>query len=100
MGPWITVGPDEATARTWNIGIDIQRGGATVFAGTTEIARIKRSFAELADFLFRCQEFPAGVALFTGTGVVPPDDFRLQPGDVTGIVISGIGRLENPTIQV
>jgi 2-dehydro-3-deoxy-D-arabinonate dehydratase len=33
--------------------------------------------------------------LLTGTGVVPPDDFTLRPGDVVRIEIGPIGVLEN-----
>ena len=32
----------------------------------------------------------------TGTGIVPPDDFSLQAGDVVEITIDGIGTLANP----
>ena len=35
----------------------------------------------LVEFLFREASFPTGCFLFTGTGIVPPDDFTLQAGD-------------------
>ena len=66
----------------------------------TSVSQIKRTFSELADYLFRSQQFPHGVVLLTGTGVVPADDFTLQPGDVVRIQISGIGTLENPVAVV
>jgi 2-dehydro-3-deoxy-D-arabinonate dehydratase len=100
LGPWIEFGADEATARGWTIGVDIHRGGRSVFAGITEVGRIKRGFDELAEWLFRCQRFPAGAVLLTGTGVVPPDDFSLQAGDRVVIEVSGIGRLGNPVVAV
>ena len=96
LGPWITVGASEAAAREWQIRIEIQRGGQRVFGGETKVGQIKRSFAELAGFLFRCPVFPHGAVLFTGTGVVPPDTFTLQAQDVVEIEISGIGVLRNP----
>jgi 2-dehydro-3-deoxy-D-arabinonate dehydratase len=34
--------------------------------------------------------------LLTGTGIVPPDDFTLQIGDVVDITVDGIGTLTNP----
>jgi 2-dehydro-3-deoxy-D-arabinonate dehydratase len=40
-------------------------------------------------------QFPAGVFLFTGTGIVPPNDFTLKEGDIVKISIEGIGTLEN-----
>lgn len=100
LGPWIEFGVDEATARGWSIGVEIQRDGQPVFVGTTEVGRIKRGFAELSDWLFRCQRFPAGAVLLTGTGVVPPDDFSLRAGDRVVIEVSGLGRLVNPVVEV
>ena len=34
------------------------------------------------------------------TGIVPPDEFSLQPGDEVVVGISGVGRLKNPVIAV
>jgi len=100
LGPFIAVGVDEAAVRGWRIGLAIRRDGGVVFAGETAAGRLKRRFDELGSFLFRCQEFPAGVVLLSGTGIVPPDDFTLRAGDVVQIEISGIGTLENPVIEV
>ena len=36
----------------------------------------------------------------TGTGVVPPDGFTLQAGDVVEIEIPGLGVLKNPVTVV
>jgi 2-dehydro-3-deoxy-D-arabinonate dehydratase len=66
------------------------------FAGATEISQLKRSFAELAGFLFRDNVFPHGTYLMTGTGVVPPDSFTLHSGDEIRIAIEPIGTLVNP----
>ncbi len=100
LGPWICLGTSEATAREWKIQIEIQRGRQTVFAGETSVGQIKRSFDQLAHFLFRSQHFPHGAVLLTGTGVVPPDTFTLQADDEIGIKISGIGLLKNPVAVV
>ena len=67
----------EATVRHWQIRIDIRRDGNSCFAGETAVGQIKRGFEELAGFLFRCQHFPHGAVLLTGTGIVPPDMFTL-----------------------
>lgn len=96
LGPWITVGKTEAEVRDWTIGVTISRGGAAVFSGETKIHQIKRSFEELAGYLHRSQTFPKGSILLTGTGVVPNDDFTLQPEDSIAIRISGVGELVNP----
>jgi 2-dehydro-3-deoxy-D-arabinonate dehydratase len=100
LGPWIQLGVTEIEARAWQIRLTIQRNGQTVFAGETSAAQIKRSFAELAGFLLRCQRFPHGAVLLTGTGIVPPDNFTLLPGDIVEIEISGIGILRNPVVTV
>ena len=100
LGPWITLGASEADARGWNINITILRGGQPVFSGETSVGQIKRTFAELADYLCRSQTFPHGAVLLTGTGVVPPDSFTLQAGDVVEISISGIGMLRNTVAVV
>lgn len=100
LGPWLVLGPDEEAVRAWTIGISICRAGDEVFAGETFINQIKRSFDELAGYLFRSQTFSSGAILLTGTGVVPDDDFTLQEGDQVSIRISGIGTLTNSVIRV
>ena len=35
----------------------------------------------------------------TGTGIVPHDDFTLEPGDEISIAIDGIGTLTNPVVR-
>ena len=100
LGPWITLGTPEETARAWSIKLEIQRNGQRAFAGETSVGQIKRSFTELAEFLFRCQVFPNGAVLLTGTGIVPTETFTLQSGDQIDIQISGIGSLRNSVAVV
>ena len=90
----------EVDAGAWIILLDLCRGVAAVFTGDTQASQIKRSFAELLDFLFRSQHFPNGVVLLTGAGVIPPDSFTLAAGDRVRITISGIGTLENPVAVI
>jgi len=42
---------------------------------------MKRGFEELVNYLGRELNFPHGVFLMTGTGIVPPDEFSLVAGD-------------------
>jgi 2-dehydro-3-deoxy-D-arabinonate dehydratase len=100
LGPAIVVGADEAEARAWTIDVSIQRAGKAVFDGHTSVGQIKRSFAELAGYLCRSQQFPHGAVLLTGTGVVPPDGFTLAVDDEVRIAVSGIGTLVNRVIEV
>jgi 2-dehydro-3-deoxy-D-arabinonate dehydratase len=86
VGPGITLATaDEMAALTVQLGI--QRGGGQVFAGETAITQMKRQLPELVAYLCREIEFPHGVFLMTGTGIVPGDDFTLQAGDVVRITI-------------
>ncbi len=100
LGPWIHLGVSETLAREWRIRVAILRNGQSVFAGETSAGQIKRSFEELAGYLFRSQVFPHGAVLLTGTGIVPPDVFTLQAQDVVEIEVSGIGVLRNPVVLV
>lgn len=94
LGPGLFVGdpPGADTA----IRLEIARDGIPVFSGETNVGQIKRSFDELANFLFRDNDLPDGALLMTGTGIVPDSDFTLRPGDRVRISIDGLGTLENP----
>ncbi len=100
LGSAIVVGVTESVARTWTIRLRLERAGAVVFAGETSVGQIKRSFDELAAYLFRSQKFPHGAVLLTGTGIVPPDECSLQSGDQIHIEINGIGELSNFVTEV
>ena len=54
---------------------------------------------ELAEWLGKENDLPAGAFLLTGTGVVPPDNFTLENGDSVSITITGIGTLTNPVVK-
>jgi 2-dehydro-3-deoxy-D-arabinonate dehydratase len=82
----------------FEIRMRILADGVEVFAGETSTARMRRSFAELADWLVRDNPVPPGSVLLTGTGLVPPDDFTLEPGHVVEISVPGIGTLRNPVV--
>lgn len=94
LGPAILVESDPLPAST-TIRLEIQRDGSVCFTGSTTLAEIKREFSTLVEYLYRETSFPDGCVLLTGTGVIPPDDFTLQPGDQTSIAIDGIGTLHN-----
>jgi 2-dehydro-3-deoxy-D-arabinonate dehydratase len=71
------------------------RKGEIAYAGDTTLAELKRDPKQLVEYLFRNNQFPHGVFLMTGTGIVPGDDFTLSGGDVVRISIDQIGSLEN-----
>lgn len=94
LGPCLYVSP-KPLPKTTEIHIEIRRGGQAAFSGSVAISQIKRTFEELASFLYREMSFPHGCLLMTGTGVVPPNDFTLKPGDEVHIQIEPIGTLVN-----
>ena len=93
VGPAITLAGFLPPLPEVTIRMTIQRGGSTVFEGSTTLAQMARSFEELVSWLGRETSFPEGVVLLTGTGVVPPDHFTLNVGDEILIEVAGIGRL-------
>jgi 2-dehydro-3-deoxy-D-arabinonate dehydratase len=95
IGPAILI-PDD-----WSQPFEIElrllgTGEEIVFEAQTSTARMRRSFEELAAWLVRDNPVPAGSVLLTGTGVVPPDEVALAPGQQVEIRIAGIGKLVNP----
>jgi 2-dehydro-3-deoxy-D-arabinonate dehydratase len=74
----------------------ILRGKAIAWEAETSLAALNRTLEDLITYLFRCQDFPHGVILSTGTGIVPPLDISLAAGDVVEIDVAGIGKLTNP----
>ncbi len=83
-------------ANQLGIRLDVRRGGTSAFSGETSTAQLHRPLQELVDYLLRGMEFPAGVVLSTGTGIVPDLDFTLRPGDSVIIEVDMVGTLVNP----
>ena len=94
LGPCLYV-PQQPVSPETIISITIERNGKDVFKNEIQLNRMKRSFTELAEYLFRECEFENGVFLMTGTGIVPPNDFTLQVDDIVEISIDNIGTLSN-----
>jgi 2-dehydro-3-deoxy-D-arabinonate dehydratase len=99
LGPTV-VPAEQITENDLTIQLRICRGGEPVFSGQTSTARMRRSVADLASWLFRENRFPVGVILLTGTGIIPPDEFTLQAADEIEIEIRGIGSLRNRVAQM
>ncbi len=94
LGPGIHLtAADELSALP--VRLEVQRAGAVVFQGETSITQMKRPLPELVGYLGRELAFPQGVLLMTGTGIVPGDDFNLQPGDVVRVQVGALA-LETP----
>lgn len=82
------------------VSVRIERDGVTAFEGETSTASMKRSFPDLVDWLFRTMDFPAGVVLLTGTGLVPGPEFTLREKDVVMVDVAGVGTLRNTVTMV
>ncbi|HEX7144399.1 MAG TPA: fumarylacetoacetate hydrolase family protein [Gaiellaceae bacterium] len=95
LGPAIV--PPEDWSQPFEIKLRIiGPAGDVVYEAQTSTARMRRTFEELAAWVVRENPVPAGSVLLTGTGLVPPDDVTLVPGQQVEIRIPGIGTLVNP----
>jgi 2-dehydro-3-deoxy-D-arabinonate dehydratase len=99
LGPVVTLAGSLPPPDHVAIHLHIERAGINIFEGTTHLTEMARPLTDLIEWLGRDNSFPHGVILLTGTGIVPPDDFTLHPGDVVAIDITGIGRLTNVVEQ-
>jgi 2-dehydro-3-deoxy-D-arabinonate dehydratase len=95
LGP--TVVPATAIEDPYALEIEMRivRGDETVFTGSTSTARLHQRFEVLVAYLKRENWIAPGTVLLTGAGVVPPDEFTLQRGDVVEISCDPIGVLRN-----
>ncbi|MCC7022716.1 MAG: fumarylacetoacetate hydrolase family protein [Thermomicrobiales bacterium] len=100
LGPSIVTVDEIDNASNLSIDITIRRDGESRYSDATSTSRMHRTFDDLATYLFRCNEFPAGAFLMTGTGLVPPSDFTLEDGDEVTISIDRIGSLTNSVIRL
>lgn len=94
VGPGFLVRAEPMPPET-EIQLSIRRNGQAVFEGATNLDQLKKTPQQLVSYLYRENPFPNGCLLMTGTGVVPPNDFSLQPGDEVRIQIEPIGTLVN-----
>lgn len=96
LGPAIILDPDLQVLHNLPISLEILREGSLIFSGETSTKMMKRSYDVLAEYLFKELDFPSGSFLMSGTGIVPPESFTLQPGDKVKVCVGDLG-LENIT---
>jgi 2-dehydro-3-deoxy-D-arabinonate dehydratase len=95
IGPAITpswLAPDK---KSMSIKAKIERGSTIAWQAETSLGELNRTLEDLVTYLFRCQQFPWGAVLSTGTGIVPPMDIKLEADDFVEIEVAGIGVLRN-----
>ena len=78
-----------------DISVEVKRDGEIIWDGVTSTREMHRKFEELVDYLFLQMNFPEGVILSTGTGLVPSMEFNLSTDDVVTVGIENIGTLVN-----
>ncbi|MGW8552585.1 fumarylacetoacetate hydrolase family protein [Streptomyces tubercidicus] len=89
--PWWAIDTPEDLVIT----MTVHRGSEVVFSGETRTSAMRRGYGELVHWLFRGEQFPDGVVLSTGTGIVPPLGEGLRPGDRATVTIDQVGGLSN-----
>jgi len=100
LGPVIALAWEIGEIKDRTIRLIIRRAGQVLFDGDTSTSQIHRTFEDLVGYLRRYNEFPVGVVLMTGTGIIPPSEFTLEDGDDVEIAIDGIGSLRNPVVRL
>lgn len=96
IGPDITPSWLAPAAKEMSIKAKILRGSSLIWEAETSLGALNRTLEDLVDYVFRCQDFPYGLILSTGTGIVPPMDIALAAGDIVEIDVAGVGILSNP----
>ena len=96
IGPNITPAWLAPAAQEMSIKAKILRGTSLIWEAETSLGALNRTLEDLVSYVFRCQDFPYGLILSTGTGIVPPMDIALAAGDIVEIDVAGVGILSNP----
>jgi 2-dehydro-3-deoxy-D-arabinonate dehydratase len=95
LGPMVTSSAAIADPYDIVVRMRIERGSETVFEDESSTARLHQRFDDLVSYLARDNSIPGGTVLLTGTGIVPPEDFALEPGDLISISAGDLGTLRN-----
>jgi len=93
LGPALVPWDDELLAG--RVHLTVRRAAEVVVDDRVSLTELHRTPADLGDWLFRARDFPRGVVLLTGTGIVPSSAFTLEAGDEVRIEITDLGELVN-----
>lgn len=100
LGPDITPSWLAPSAAEMKIDAKIIRAEQIVWQAQTSLGALNRTLQDLVSYLFRCQYFPYGAILSTGTGIVPPMEIALHVDDTVEIVVAGVGTLRNTVVEI
>jgi 2-dehydro-3-deoxy-D-arabinonate dehydratase len=95
LGPTVVSAAEIEDPYAFGIEMRILREDELVFDESTSTARLHTRLDVLTTHLLRDNWLAPGTVLLTGTGIVPPDDFSLRPGDFVEISSGPIGVLRN-----
>ncbi len=100
LGPDITPIWLAPTSTEMKIEARIIRAEQISWQAQTYLGALNRTLQDLVSYLYRCQYFPYGAILSTGTGIVPPIDIALQVDDTVEISVAGVGILRNTVVEI
>lgn len=100
LGPCLVPVGQAPPWRELTIVLTILRGSQTLYADSVDLGAMHRTPGELIEWLLRCTSSAHGVALLTGTSIVPPGDITVADHDRVIIRASGLGELANPVCVV
>lgn len=100
IGPALVPVTDAPPFADLVVSLLIARDGAELFRDEVPLSAMRRSPAELLGWLYQALDFPLGVALLTGTSIVPPAELTLRHGDVVEVAVTGVGSLVTPVREV
>lgn len=100
LGPCIVLATSSVDPMSWHIALIIERYNTILYDDQIAISNLHRGLDELGAALFKCQDYPHGAILLTGTGLIPPSDYAMQPGDRITVSCAEIGTLTNSAVTV
>ena len=100
LGPCIVSKDEIEDPQNLKVELSITRKENIVFQGESSTSEMKRNVYELVEWLQKSNDLPQAAVLMTGTGIIPPQDFTLNEGDIVSISIEKIGTLTNKIVLV
>ncbi|MBM7553446.1 fumarylacetoacetate hydrolase family protein [Thalassobacillus pellis] len=100
FGPAIRLAETVEDPYDLTITCEIFREDEKVFEESANTSQLKRKYHELVEYLQRDNDLFSGTVLFTGTCIIPPNEFTLQKGDRIEITIPEVGTLRNPVHEL
>jgi 2-dehydro-3-deoxy-D-arabinonate dehydratase len=91
LGPCLVPVAEAPPFETLSVTLEISRDDNAIFQESVSLVTMRRRPDELLSWLFLAEDFPVGVALLTGTSIVPGPELTLRPKDRVAISISGVG---------